>query len=123
MFDKYEVWQYRETANCWDYVRSFLVDKTDLSDSDIPRFGVHPDDIKAKTGAHDSIVQVYPECDPVDYAIACHYFKNALLHVGVVYNGSVWHTSKQWGTTKHSLEDYERLRNTVYRLHKKLWLS
>lgn len=121
---KYELWQYRDDANCWDYVREFLLDFTDVPEEDVPPFTIHPDDKKNMTGASLGVAGNFVDCTPRDYAIACQYHGVSLIHVGVVYGGRIWHSGRKCGTRRDKIKLFERLsQKTVYRIHKCLILS
>lgn len=118
MFDKFDIWKYGDNSNCWDYVREFLIIKAGLPPDDLPKFGILPNNKKAMTNASKSIDSNFMECGREQWAIACQYIGNVLIHVGVVDNGLVRHTSKDNGTLKSSFEDYEKMcRQTIYKKH------
>lgn len=115
MFDKFDVWQFRDNANCWDYVRTFLVEKHGVPESAVPKYGILPDDKKSLNMAAKEVAKNFVDSKPCDGAIACHCIGNAIVHVGVVDKGYVRHTSKQWGTIKSTIREYEALAKTVYK--------
>lgn len=122
MIDKFDLWQYRENANCWDFVRAFLIERAGIDAADVPRFGICPDDKKAMTKASAGVRRSFSESGPEQFAIACHYVGRVLYHVGVVDGGIIRHTGKQTGTRKDSIKEFERLAGrTIYMLHNSLW--
>lgn len=121
MFDKFDVWQYRDNHNCWDYVREFLIDKTCLTHDDVPKFGVSPDDKKGMTTAYSGLVDNFVECEPLDFSIACHFYGRVLVHVGIVYNGKVLHTGRMFGLSRNSIERFSSMMKTKFYIHRKLW--
>lgn len=115
MLDKYLFWQYRDDNNCWDFVRCFLLDFCNIK---LKKYGIAPDDKRAMTRASIKVARDFVLSEPVDFAIACHYSRETILHVGIVYNGKVWHTSSQRGTCIDSIQKFESMaKKTVYRLH------
>lgn len=118
MFDKFDTWQYRDDRNCWDYVREFLIEKAGIGAEFLPKYGISPKDKKAMTEAADSIKSGFIDSAPVNFAIACHYVGNTIIHVGVVYNGYVLHTGAKLGTQKTTIQAFEKMcQKTVYKLH------
>lgn len=120
MLDKFEVWQYRDDNNCWDYVRQFLSERAGVDEKEIPKFGLSPDDKQGMTSAYREVKRAYFESDAVNYAVACQYLGGALIHVGVVYDGMVWHTGRKHGTTKEKIKGFERKAKTRYWIHRSL---
>lgn len=121
MLDRFDVWQYRDDNNCWDYVREFLIDKANISPDDVPKFGICPSNKREMTRASISVAKSFLVSGPANYAVACHYVGGVLYHVGIVYNGLVLHTGEKIGTRKDTIGDFEASAYTVYMLHKKLW--
>jgi hypothetical protein len=118
MLNKFDSWQYRDDRNCWDFVREFLIDVGGVPAECLPKYGIAPSDKKSMTEAAQSIESGFVDSEPVDFAIACHYIGNTIIHVGVVYNGYVLHTGAKHGTKKNTIKAFERLcQKTVYRLH------
>lgn len=115
MLDKYLFWQYRDDNNCWDFVRSFLFDFCGIK---LKKYGIAPDDKESMTKESVEVAKDFFTSGPVDFAIACHYYRETILHVGIVYKGQVWHTSKRRGTCIDSIEKFEsQAKTTVYKLH------
>ena len=118
MLDKFTTWQYRDDRNCWDFVREFLIEKAGISAEHLPKYGILPEDKQSMTAAANSIRGGFIDCDPVNFAIACHYIGHTIIHVGVVYNGYVLHTGSKFGTKKSTIKAFEKMcQKTVYRLH------
>lgn len=122
MFDRFATWQYRDDANCWDYVREYLLEYTNIPAHDLPKFGIHPSNKRKMTSAANRVVSTFRNTPPVDYAIACHYMGKVLYHVGVVVNGKVIHTGEKTGTVSEAIKSFERRASiTKYKLHESLW--
>lgn len=118
MFSKFEIWQYRDDRNCWDYVREFLIERAGVPAKDVPKFGISPEDKRSMTKASEDVKKTFYDSDPINYAVACHYLRGILIHVGIVFEGRVWHTSKHNGTTKSTIKEFEAMASrTVYKIH------
>ena len=113
MFDKFDTWKYCDNANCWDYVRSWLIEKAGVPESDVPKFGILPAEKKKMTTAHDIVKGKFVKCFRDQNAVACQYIGNVLIHVGVVDGCYVRHTGREKGTTKEKFTDFEKIK-TVY---------
>lgn len=124
MFDRFDCWQYRADANCWDFVRQYLIEKAGVPAIDVPMFGISPDNKRQMTKAARGVALAFTESEPVSNAIACHYMGNILFHVGIVEGGNVRHTSSQRGTVKESIAEFERHADkTTYMIHRSLCQS
>lgn len=118
MFDRFDVWQFSDNANCWDYVREYLIEKFSIPKADVPKFGILPCDKRAMTKASEEVQSGFVDAKPVDGAVACHYLGKTILHVGIVDGGMVRHTSRQWGTIRSTIKEFEALApKTVYKIH------
>jgi len=115
MFDRFDLWRYSDNANCWDYVREFLIDRAGIPAEAVPRFGILPSDKRGMTKAHNMLKPKFVRCGPEQYAIACQYFGRVLVHVGVVDNGMVRHTSSKKGTTNQKISDFEKSPTVYYK--------
>lgn len=121
MFNKWSCWQYRDNANCWDFVRSFLVEEAGVPSEDVPKFGICPKDKRSMTKASTEVESQFVDSEPVQYAIACHYYGKVLYHVGVVDQGRIRHTGEKIGTMYESIKDFEaRASVTKYKIHQSL---
>lgn len=122
--DKFDTWQYREDRNCWDYVREFLIEIAGVPEEDVPVFGICPDHKKEMTEASKGVERSFIDSGPSQYAVACHYIRGTLYHVGVVDNGLVRHTGRKTGTRKDKIKRFEAMaERTEYKLHRSLWRS
>ena len=73
------------------------------------------------TKAAMQVEENFIDCGPIDNAVACHYFKKTIWHVGIVEGGMVRHTGRQYGTTQHKISEFEKLApKTIYKIHKSL---
>jgi len=121
MFNRFDIWKFKDDANCWDFVREFLLENTDIPEFDLPRYGIHPNSKKEMTAASRAVNSTFIECGPIQFAIACHFVKNTLFHVGVVDCEKVRHTTRQLGTLKESVGSFERRSSiTKYKIHRSL---
>lgn len=119
MFDKFDVWQYRDDRNCWDFVREFLIERLGVSVDHAPIYDIHPDDKKAMTLAARGVAKNFDVCDPEHGAVACHYQGNAIIHVGVIDGNMVRHTGRDTGTMKSTIAEFEGMaQRTEYRRYK-----
>lgn len=122
MFDRFDVWQYREDNNCWDFVREFLLDRTSIPSEDIPKFGICPKDKRSINSAAKDLYGSFVETGPVNFSIACQYIGGILHHIGVVDGGYIRHHT---GSVKYPLRDtvkqFESRGGTVkYFIHESL---
>jgi len=123
MFNRFDVWKYSETSNCWDYVREYLIEKG-FPPEDFPKSGIAPSDKRGMTKQAEIIQLKFVECGPINNAIACHYHGRVLRHVGVVDGLYVRHTNDWCGTMKVRIKQFERMaQKTIYRIHESLWQS
>lgn len=121
MFNDMLAWQYRDDNNCWDFVRECLR-RIGVPESDAPGYGIHPDDKKGMTRAAKTVAENFIECGPIDFSVASQYSGRTILHVGIVYNGFVYHAGKKQGAQKTKIADFEKsAAKVVYRIHKSLW--
>lgn len=121
MFNRFDIWKYSNNSNCWDYVREYLLEHTNIPERDIPKYGILPSNKRAMTKAANVVSESFIECNPKQYAIACHYQGNTILHVGIVDGEYVRHTSYN-GTMKSKIKDFEKMASkTVYKIHHSLW--
>lgn len=117
MFSRFDTWRYSSHSNCWDFVRAFLLEHTSIPESDLPRFGIAPDNKRAMTRASREVKKGFVECSPRNFAIACHYVGRTLIHVGVVDGEYVRHTNEH-GTKKTKINEFEAMsQRTIYRIH------
>lgn len=124
MLDKFDIWKYRDNANCWDYVREYLIERAGIPPGDVPKYGILPSDKRAMTKAANDVKQTFINSGPVQYAVACHYLGKTIIHVGVIDKGCVRHTGSKTGTMKSSIKDFEAMsQKTIYKLHKSLCQS
>lgn len=122
MFDKFDIWKYSDNHNCWDYVREYLIERAGVPAEDVPKYGICPDDKKAMTAASKDVEKSFIDCGPEQYAIACHYFGETIIHVGVVDKNYVRHTSRKRGTMKSTIKEFEAMcQKTIYKKHESLW--
>lgn len=121
MLDEYDLWAYRDDHNCWDYVREILIAKANIPARDVPKFGISPKDKINMTRASNNVASAFVRSGPEQYAVACHYKKRTLIHVGIVENGKIRHTGEGIGTRRDKIEDFEAMADTVYMLHQSLW--
>lgn len=120
MFNDLLAWQYRDDNNCWDFVRACLL-RIGVPVSDIPKYGINPNDKIEMTRASIDVAQSFIECGPINYAVASEYRGKTILHVGIVYNGYIYHASKSKGAQKTKVKDFENTcHKIVYRIHKSL---
>ena len=122
MFDRFDLWQYRDDHNCWDFVREFLIEKAGIDSDDVPKFGICPKNKREMTSAARSVATAFKRSKPVQYSIACQYIKNSLFHVGIVDNGMIRHSGEKTGTRTDTIEDFEKVGRVIYMLHEDLWL-
>jgi molybdopterin synthase catalytic subunit len=121
MWDKFDIWKYRDNANCWDYVREFLIERAGVPSSDVPKYGIAPDNKREMTKAANDVKQTFIDSEPVQHAVACHYVGRTIIHVGVIDNGYVRHTGKKTGTMKSTIKEFEAMcQKTIYKIHKSL---
>jgi len=118
MFDRFDVWQYSDDHNCWDFVREYLIEKAGVNPNDVPKYGILPSSKREMTEAARSVAKNFVESKPVDYAVACQYHGKILQHVGVVFDGKVHHTGSKIGTKKEPISKFERnAQRTIYMSH------
>lgn len=123
MFNDLLAWQYRDDHNCWDFVRECLL-KVGVPDVDIPKYGIHPNNKSEMTKASIDVAKTFVECGPINFAVASEYRGKTIIHVGIVYNGYIYHASKSKGAIKSRIKDFENTCHTIkYRIHKSLWQS
>lgn len=119
MFSKFELWQYRSDHNCWDFVREWLIDNAGVPACDVPKFGICPNDKGSMTKAAVGVECNFTESKPVDHAIACQYRLGTLWHVGIVYNGMVWHVGSKTRFRRDKIDVFESMYKKVrYKIHK-----
>lgn len=119
MFDKFDVWQYRDDRNCWDYVREFLIERVGIKESDAPSYEISPNDKRAMTKAARGVARNFEICGPEHGAVACHYVGRTIVHVGIVDGGIIRHTGKATGTIKSTIAEFEAMaQRTEYRRYK-----
>ena len=117
---RFRLWQYRDPgANCSDFVAAFLAAFTSLQPDDYPVGVITASDVLGKARAHARVSQLFEPCQPRDFALACQYVGRVFVHVGVVYQGKVWHTSGSTGTVVDSIQQFKQ-RGTQFWIHKKL---
>lgn len=116
MFDRFDLWQYRDDNNCWDFVREYLIDKAGISSEDLPKFGICPSNKRAMTKAAIAVRRGFVECGPVQYAVACQYHGKVLDHVGIVDAGKVRHVGKTHGHKRDKIDLFQR-----FWIHSSLW--
>ena len=117
----FNLWKYRDDANCWDYVREWMIREAKIPADDVPKFGICPDDKRGMTKAYIEVRRGFDECEPQQFAIACSCRGRLIDHVGVVYNDRIWHTGRKAGTQSLSVEAFENLApKTIYYLHRSL---
>lgn len=121
---RFRLWQYRDPgANCSDFVAAFLAAFTTLQADDYPVGLVTADNVLGKARAHARVSQLFERCEPRDFALACQYVGRVFVHVGVVYQGKVWHTGSATGTVVDTIEQFKQRGqhgNTRFWIHKKL---
>lgn len=122
MFDRFDIWQYRDDANCWDYVREWLIEKAGVPAVDVPKFGICPYDKKSMHAAHNGVIKTFIRVDePLNHAIAAQYIGKTIFHVGIVDGDNVRHTGRKQGTRKEKIKEFEKgASRVVYYLHKSL---
>lgn len=121
MLDRFDTWQYRDDANCWDYVREYLTERYSIPGSDVPKYGICPDDKKSMHAASVNVIKAFSVTPPKDGSIAAQYIGNTIVHVGIVENGYVRHTGRKVGTKKNKIKVFESTASkTVYYTHKSL---
>jgi len=121
MLDQFDVWKYAQNHNCWDFVREFLIDRTEISADDLPKYGILPCNKREMTKAARSVEANFIETGPRNYAIACQYHGKLITHVGVVEGKMVRHTGEQRGTMREPIKKFERnASRTIYMSHKSL---
>lgn len=106
--DRFDTWQWRKDANCWDFVVAWILEKQGV---ELPRFGIVPSDKQAMTRAAKRVIQYYcSEVDgPIDGAIAAHYFGKTNWHVGIVDGNQIRHSGEICGTRKDSIKKFESM--------------
>lgn len=119
MFDKFDTWTYSDNSNCWDFVRAWMI-RAGVPESDVPKYGILPTDKRAMTKAANQVKTNFVDCGPIQNAIACQYRGRTILHVGVVDEGLIRHTSSQFGTKRSKIADFQRENKTIYKIHKSL---
>lgn len=119
---KFDLWQYRDDANCWDYVAAWLSEIKGVPLQDVPSFDVKPSDKRLMTAASIKVARSFVSVKaPENGAIAAHYHGKTLQHVGVVDGKMIRHTGYKIGTRKDSVKVFERMASkTKYHLHKSL---
>lgn len=122
MFSRFDLWQYREDNNCWDFVREWLIENG-VPAEDVPKYGIHPDNKLEMHSAHKNVKRTFVECRPRHGAVACHYVGKILYHVGVIDGDMVRHTGKTIGTRLDSINAFEALAPTTKYFIHKIWLS
>lgn len=117
MLDKFDYWKYSDKSNCWDFVIAILGEKCGV---ELPRFGICPQDKRGMTKASSPVISRYlVECDPMEYAIACHYHGKLLFHVGIIEDGLVRHAHHKSGVRRDTIKKFEGMaQDTVYRIPK-----
>jgi hypothetical protein len=122
MFDRFDTWQYRSDANCWDFVREWLIERLGVPEKDVPKYGICPNDkTSMHKAAHDEVIPQFEVTSPINGAIAAHYLGSTLYHVGVVDGNFVRHTNSKSGTRKDPIKAFERMASkTIYYTHKSL---
>lgn len=121
MLDKFDTWQYRSDANCWDFVREWLIEKLGVPESDVPKYGICPDNKKEMHRAHLDVIPIFEVTKPRNGSIAAQYMGKTLFHVGVVDGEYVRHTNRRIGTRKDKITTFERQASKViYYTHKSL---
>lgn len=121
---RFRLWQYRDPGyNCSDFVAAFLTTFTSLKNTDYPVGLVSASNALGKAKAHKRVSQLFEPCEPCDFALACQYIGRVFVHVGVVYQGMVWHTGSGTGTVVESIDQFKargQHGNTRFWIHKKL---
>tara|TARA_B100000614_G_C14236739_1_gene364819 strand:- start:200 stop:577 length:378 start_codon:yes stop_codon:yes gene_type:complete len=98
MRDRWQVWQYRDDANCWDFVRAMLINEAGINPAVLPVFGVLPDDKRGMTKAHHVVRGAFRAVNtPATFDVACQYRGKCLIHVGIVIDGAIWHVGRKTG--------------------------
>lgn len=120
----FEHWQYQDPrANCSEYVKAWLLRFTPLVAADYPLGLVSSTAARAKHAGYRSMRESYQQLEqPVNHCLAAQFDRGVFVHVGVVYQGRVWHTGQTMGTSpREPLSLFEaRAAKTEYLLHNKL---
>jgi hypothetical protein len=112
---KYQLWQYRNDNNCWDFVRAVLKDEFKVPEMSIPRFGLCKDDVIAVDSAYSEVKSGFAAiARPMESAIACHFAGLALNHVGIVVGDRVWHVGSATNVRADKFRTFERKARTEY---------
>lgn len=121
MFSKFDTWQYRPDANCWDYVRQWLNEVHGIPEKHVPKYGICPNDKISMHAAHLNVIPNFKVTQPINGSIAAQYMGKTLYHVGVVDGDYVRHTGSKTGTRKDKLKVFEKMASkVVYYTHKSL---
>lgn len=96
--------------DCWGLVRAVLAERLAVT---LPAFGsVHPDDKPGMTRAMGQLLPAFLPAAPADYAIACLFRGEVLLHVGVVVTvdgfRQVLHTGRRTGPRRQAVGSFVR---------------
>jgi len=115
MFDKFDMWKYRDTSNCWDYVRAWMIERAGVPVDDVPKFGICPTNKRAMTKAAILVARAFKLVnEPEQNAIACQYHGKVLEHVGIVDGKYVRHVSSQRGCVKELISKFAATGVTTY---------
>ena len=107
---RFKYWRYTDDNNCWDFVRAFLIDIAGVPASDLPpNRGISPRDSRQVARTSEATQESLTDCGPEQFAIALHYRGRLNTHVGIVYNGKVWHTGKKAGTRTDTIKQFESM--------------
>lgn len=115
----WRLWQYRDDANCFDFVRALLITQYNYPESAIPRFDILPTERLAMTREYKKLTGFFGLLDtPEPQAIACQFRGRVLAHVGLVREcGLIWHAGRAQGVRVDSVATFESLATrTEYRL-------
>lgn len=118
MLNRFDLWKYSDTSNCWDFVREWLID-VGANELSLPRFGICPTDKRSMTKASKNVIIGLQECGPIQNAIACHYHDKVLFHVGIVDGRHVRHANQKSGLRRDTIKRFESMaQKTIYRIPK-----
>lgn len=123
MLSKFDCWQYRNDHNCWDYVREYLIEVFGIPEEHVPKYGIAPSDKYGMDKAANDVAVNFVRHKAISGAVACHYRRGIIEHVGIVDDGYVRHTGGHLrpNTQKTPIPLFERLApKTIYMVHK--WL-
>ena len=115
MRERWQVWHYRDDANCWDFVRALLIAEAGIHPDALPVFGLLPDDKRGMTKAYQVVKHGFRDVStPSTFDVACVYRGKCLIHVGVVIEGRVWHVGRKTGFRIDTFTQFSQQRQVKF---------